>query len=421
MGKNFKVFVKEESDGGILVGGDDGRGGPIMEFSAASVEPVEGREVGDDFSDENTCDGGTDESETDRVDLEEQNIRYRRNIGTRCVGERNLHESEKGRSISRNVLTSGTKELVLVEKEVVEACDRSEGVRSASTVDKGKGENDVSLGDEGESKDEENVGPMVQKDDVGSVGVSNSQLNGLSAIGPTQLEPSEDIESADFFEGVDSKSELEVGLSNNSQVGQVQHFGVAGLVVVTHEDESKNDGEEEGVEISNPTLNQMLESCIQKENKRKLKEKLQKAQSNLVGKPTCLKLVEALKGGRGVDRKKKKKKEDAQLVSGANQEVEDSVDNTQSENLDLIMSGGIPVHNLGSGLAILLNSENQEVSETNVREFMRKEIEARKILDIQEGLGINCTVDKKEEVQRLIQMEDRDQQEKADWEENNGF
>jgi hypothetical protein len=122
-----------------------------------------------------------------------------------------------------------------------------------------------------------------------------------------------------------------------------------------------------------------------------------------------------------VDRKKKKKKEDTQQVSGANQEVEDSVDNTQSENLDLIMSGGIPVHNLGSGLAILLNSENQEVSETNVREFMRKEIEARKILDIQEGLGINCTVDKKEEVQRLIQMEDRDQQEKADWEENNGF
>jgi hypothetical protein len=80
-----------------------------MEFSAASVEPVEGREAGDDFSDENTCDGGTDESETDRVDLEEQNIRHRCIIGTRCVGERILHESEKGRSISRNVLTSGTK------------------------------------------------------------------------------------------------------------------------------------------------------------------------------------------------------------------------------------------------------------------------------------------------------------------------
>jgi hypothetical protein len=134
-----------------------------------------------------------------------------------------------------------------------------------------------------------------------------------------------------------------------------------------------------------------------------------------------LKLVEALKGGRGVDRKKKKKKEDIQQVRGVNQEVGEFVDNTQSEIPVPVMSGVIPVHNLVSGLAILLNSENQEASEAIVRESMRKEIEARKILEIQEGLGINCTVDKKEEVQRLIQMEVRDQQEKAVWEENNGF
>jgi hypothetical protein len=155
----------------------------------------------------------------------------------------------------------------LVEEVEAEACDRCEGVRSASIVDKGKGENDVSLGEEGESKVEENVGPLVQLDDVGLEGVGNSQLNGLSTFGPIQLEPSEEIESAEFFGGVESKSELEVGLTLNSQVGQVHHFGVAGLVVVTLEEESKNDGEEEGVEISNPTLNQMLESCIQKENK----------------------------------------------------------------------------------------------------------------------------------------------------------
>jgi hypothetical protein len=49
------------------------------------------------------------------------------------------------------------------------------------------------------------------------------------------------------------------------------------------------------------------------------------------------------------------------------------------------------------------------------------ELEARKILDIQQGLGINCKTDEKEVVQKLIQMEVRDQQEIADWEQSKGY
>ncbi|MCH81439.1 hypothetical protein A2U01_0002226 [Trifolium medium] len=158
-----------------------------------------------------------------------------------------------------------------------------------------------------------------------------------------------------------------------------------------------------------------------------MKGKLQQAQSNLVGKPTCLKMVEALKGGQGKGHKKKNKKGENQIAKGSSKIVEDSITSTQSENYrpaKVIGSVGIPETNNYSGLDILLSTEDHEGNQSSKefdREALRQELEARKIIDIQQGLGINFRDEEKEEIQRGIQMEVRDQQEKAEWEQSNGY
>jgi hypothetical protein len=417
LGKQYKVFVMEEREGGLLVGGEEGLGSQRLDFSSASVEQGIGREADEEFSDGNIGDGGTEESESDRVDFEEQGNGQGCITSTRYDDERNEIVSELGRSTSRKVMTGGTKEVVSGEKDGLELCDRCEGDRAAGTVDIVHEDNDVSSGAELESKEGEDVGPSLQLLGVGAEVNLNS--DGPIVNGPASFGSSEDIEAAEFSDE-EVREGNELGPSNSSQEAQVQHIGVGGLVVVSFEDQCLKTGEEEGVEISNPTLHQMLEKCIQKENTRKMKEKLQKAQSNLVGNPTCLKLVEALKGGRG----KNKNKGGIQKKQVGNQAVEDPVVNINSEcsrQNTIVEPGGIGAQNCVSGALILLNNEDQEGSVGNTRESVRLELEARKILDIQQGLGINCRAEEKEVVQNLIHMEVRDQQEIADWEQSNGY
>jgi hypothetical protein len=312
-------------------------------------------------------------------------------------------------------MTGGTKEVVSGEEGGFDLGDRCEGDRSLGTVGIVQEENDVSAGAVSESKEGEQVGPSLLPLGVG--GEANLNSDGPIVYGPCAFGSSEDIDSAVFSEE-EGREDNSLGLSNSNQVAQVQHIGVGGLVVVSFEDQALKIGEEEGVEVSNPTLHQMLETCIQKENTRKMKEKLQKAQSNLVGKPTCLKLVEALKSGRG----RNKHKGGNQQKQAGNQAVEISTVRPEcSRPTTTVEPGGLVAQNCVSGAQILLNNDEQEGSEGNSRESARLELEARKILDIQQGLGINCKTDEKEVVQKLIQMEVRDQQEIADWEQSKGY
>jgi hypothetical protein len=129
------------------------------------------------------------------------------------------------------------------------------------------------------------------------------------------------------------------------------------------------------------------------------------------GLPKCLQFADDVQGGKRGGRKRRRKKEELQQKGGF-EHSEDSISNSE-------FSSHSSSNSYSSGKGVLLPQTGvggSAESSSNGGEASRKLLEARKIVDIQEGLGFCFSGSPIIEAQRGVLLEDFDRSKIEDWE-----
>jgi hypothetical protein len=148
---------------------------------------------------------------------------------------------------------------------------------------------------------------------------------------------------------------------------------------------------------------------------RRSKKKVKKGQGTMTGMPKCLQFVEAVQGGRAGSCKNKRQKEGNVSKGGVVRSVESISNPGSSQSSNLGNNSACDGGNLLS--QALVDCSDESVSDGG--EANRKLLEARKIVDIQEGLGIRFSGDLNLEARRGMVLEDFDKEKIVDWERRN--
>jgi hypothetical protein len=215
-------------------------------------------------------------------------------------------------------------------------------------------------------------------------------------VGPNSFGPLEDLSP-------EVEEELSIRGGGNSvvaHVNNIQHEGVAGLIVQAQENGSVTKfGNEVGGDVSLPSESE--------EGGRKSKKKSKKVQGPKPGMPKCMQFVEAIQGSKVGGRRKKRQKEE---YRDKGNQPEDSISNSEFS-----ISVGSQKSRVGDGGVLPTNE-----SVSNGGAASRDLVEARKIFDIQQGLGFSFSGDPELEVKRGVVMEEKDRAKIEDWEKQKG-
>ncbi|WJX93169.1 hypothetical protein P8452_74729 [Trifolium repens] len=428
MEKEYQVWVVEEADGEEVVSCRGRRCVGAWQSTASSVASAAEREalvIGEALSDGEGEDGDVAEVGTERVDLVREgrigqfdDTRKELGINT-VVSENFMGQLGNAQVVGDQVNTAAT--------SIRETCDGGQSQDAlggsldiAPDVDKWQREETVQECVEVRREcDDVEVVPRVTDNlnlDLTRVSAGCDDVeSGPISVGPNSfgplgnLNPDMDV-GADIIEGSVLRPE-NMGLDVGKHVCGAQYEGVGGVVVQLQARTSNSNQKEDGVTV---TEKQVAKSdsgneCV---DGRKAKKKGKKGQIGMPpGMPKCLQFVDAVQGGKRGGRRRRRKKDELQQ-KGVVEHSEDSISNSEfschSSSNSYVSGKGVLLPQTGVG--------GSAESSSNGGEASRKLLEARKIVDIQEGLGFCFSGSPIIEAQRGVLMEDADRIKIDDWE-----
>ncbi|WJX32650.1 hypothetical protein P8452_20950 [Trifolium repens] len=138
---------------------------------------------------------------------------------------------------------------------------------------------------------------------------------------------------------------------------------------------------------------------------------MKKGQSALSSLPKCLQFVDAVQGGKKGGKRRRRKK-DINQHKGDAEPSDESISNSDFSSHSSSKSAHSGVGELLPQAGVGGSAE----SSSNGGEANRKLLEARKIVDIQEGLGFCFSGSPNMEAKRGVELEDLDRVKIEDWE-----
>jgi hypothetical protein len=429
MGKTYQIWVVEEMERDVVVCDRGGRHVDEWAATASSVASAVEREalvIGEDLSE-----GGGDDGDVACIEAEEVDQ----------VGEgrkRCFDDTRKGVDIGTAVSENFMGQLGNTQVQ----CDQVEAVATSlreacdglpSQLDLGEFLENGPDGDKWQRTDRPQemlgVGNLVDQTVVDPIGPLNLNSNiegadgegkylGPISIGPNSFGPlsdlNPDVEVGEEVTGGVKVSPVDMGLVKMAQQSGIQNEGVGGLVIQLQANVSvpKQCGEkakDKEQQVSQYEAGNSVADNTTIEGG-KAKKKMKKGQSALTGMPKCLQFVDAVQGGKRGGRKRRKKKEVNQYkgdVAPSDDSISNSDFSSHSSSKSVHSGGGelLPQAGVGGSAEFSSNGEDN-----------RKILEARKIIDIQEGLGLVFAGSPITEAQRGVALEDLDRAKIEDWE-----
>jgi hypothetical protein len=263
-------------------------------------------------------------------------------------------------------------------------------------------------------------GVEVEVDNEGVLVDKSIEALGPIEVGPNSFEPLGDLNPEMELEicgGADMSNSQILGQTAEKQKRCIISEGVAGLVVQDKEIVLAPLINDVGDKlVGKQTSNSVNVNVNSTSDMRRSKKKVKKGQGNMAGMPKCLQFVEAVQGCRAGGRRNKKQM-NGSVTKGDEGRSVDSISSSGSSH-----SSNVGNSSSGDGGELLpatvVGSSTESTSDGG--EANHKLLEARKIIDIQEGLGFGFSGDKNVEAQRGVVMEDFDREKIAVWERRNG-
>jgi hypothetical protein len=428
MEKEYQIWVVEEGDCEEVVSCRGRRCVGEWSSTASSVASAVEREamvIGDGLSDGEGDDGDVAEVGTERVDLVGEGRKGQFDDTRKELGSKNVvSENFMGQLGNAQVAGDQVHTAATSIRETCDGCQSQDALGGSlgigPDVDKWQREETVQVYVEVRSEGDDVVVVPMETHNLNldliraSAGCEDAESGPIS-VGPNSFGPLGNL-NPDLDVGADTTEGFVLGPKNlglevGNQVPGAHHEGIGGVVVQVQAHMSNFNLKVGGVTVMEKQVakSDSGNECV---DGRKAKKKGKKCQIGMPpGLPKCLQFADAVQGGKRGGRKRRRKKEELQQKGGF-EHSEDSISNSE-------FSSHSSSNSYSSGKGVLLPQTGvggSAESSSNGGEASRKLLEARKIVDIQEGLGFCFSGSPIIEAQRGVLMEDADRIKIDDWE-----